>query len=291
MTRTIARAVARAFLCVMASAVPPCLMAAGAGKVPIDPAWAADPIWDDGKAEISLYSAERMIEGRTRAHDLTMIVVKEAFSDEGHVKADPPYGGRAITTVMKMNLASTIPADNYRYQFLTSIFVRRDDIRSLVKATVGSQEWCGNTFKEILFPDGRARIHAHSYFDGQGEIDQDLALGADGLLDEQLLIALRAAALPQGGSVKVRIADPITSNTAAPVLVRDADLSLAGIEDLETPLGRTRARRYLVERDGGGVATYWIEESAPRSLLKMIGGDGRTMLLTGRERRDYWTRR
>src|SRR5207249_10793929 len=119
--------------------------------------------------------------------------------------------------------------------------------------------------------------------------DQELALGGDTLLDEQLLITLRAAAISGSGSLRVRVADPITTNDAPPVVVRDAELSMAGTEDLETPLGRLRALRFLLKRDGGALATYWIQESAPRSLLKMIGEDGRMMLLTRRERRDYWT--
>jgi len=261
------------------------------GGLPVDPAWAADPIWDDGLAEVSLYDAERVVYGKPRAYELRMIVVKEDLSDDQHVKADPPYAGRALTGVLKMNLAATIQTDNYPYQYLTSIFVRRDDVRALVKATVGSQEWCGNTFKEVITWDGPPRIHAHSYFEGQGDVEHPLPLDGTGLLDEQLLLVLRAATVPDGSEWTVRVADTMTTNNGKEVAVRETRLSSAGTESLVTPLGRVTAHRYRLTQEGGESATYWIDVAPPRSVMRMESSDGRRLILKERARRDYWTRR
>jgi hypothetical protein len=262
-----------------------------AERLPVDRSWAADPSWDDGRAEVSVYAAERVIDGKPRPHELRMIVVKEDFADDLHVKADPPLAGRAVTTVLKLNLVATVPTDDYAYQFLTSVFVRRDEVTRLVKATVGSQEWCGNTFKEIVTWGGPPRVHFHSYFDAQADGERPLALGDDGLLDEQLLVALRSIALPEGKSVRLRVADPITTNRAGPEESRDATLASAGADAVETPLGRIPARRYVLRRVGGGESTYWVESAAPRSIVRVESSDGTRMLLRERARRDYWTRR
>ncbi len=263
---------------------------AAGGPLPIDPSWSADPIWDDGLAEVSVYDAERVIYGKTRPHTALLIVVKEDLSDASHVKADPPHEGRALTTVLKMNLVATVPTENYAYHFLGSFFVRRDDVRRLVKATVGSQEWCGNTFKEIVSWGGTPRIHSHSYFDSQGDGEQPLPTGEDGLLDEQILMVVRAAAIPEGGSVPLRVADPIIDNTAKAVSLHEATLTAGALEDVTSPAGRFRARRFVLRRGTGEETSYWVESAFPRALVRMEAFDGRRMILRERSRRDYWSR-
>lgn len=292
MSRIPRRALRRSALPIaLGAALLPAPAAALAEKLPIDPAWAADASWDDGLAEVSLYAAERVIYGKPRPHDLRMIVVKEDFDAGRHVKADPPYEGRSLAAVLKLNLAASVPTENYPYQFLTSIFLRRDDLGRLVKATVGSQEWCGNTFIEIVTWGGPPRIHFHSYFDARADGEEAIALGRDGLLDEQLLVAIRSVVLPEGARVKLRVADPVTSNQAKPLQMHDADLAAAGVEDVATSFGRLPARRYDLKRGDGSATSYWVETAAPRALVRMESFDGRKMLLKERARRDYWSRR
>jgi hypothetical protein len=260
-------------------------------ELPVDPSWAQDTVWDDGLAEVSVYDAETVVYGIPRAHQMTMILVKEDLSNETRVKADPPYEGRKLTSVLKLNLVSTVPTENYPYHFLASIFVRRDDVRRLVKATVGSQEWCGNTFKEILPGAGGARLHHHSYFDGEGDGESDLPLGPDGLLSEQLLVALRASSLVEGASVRLRVADPIVDNRARPVKVRAADLLAGPVERVDAQGGTTRTcRRFDLRFAGGGAASYWIETGDRRAVVRMSSTDGSKLTLKEQRRRNYWSR-
>lgn len=260
-----------------------------ADELPVDPSWAADGVWDDGQAEVSLYDAERTIYGKARPHQLIMVVVKEDLSD-ARVKADPPYEGKKLASVLKLNLVSTVQTENYPYHFLASIFVRRNDVRRLVKATIGSQEWCGNTFKEILPGTGGTRIHHHSYFDGEGDGESDLPLGSDGLLNEQLLVALRASSLAEGRHVRLRVADPIVTNRAKPVRVRDADLLAGPVEAVDAPAGRRTCRRFDLRFAEGETASYWIETGGRRALVRMSSPDGSKLLLREQRRRDYWSR-
>ncbi|MBI3449776.1 MAG: hypothetical protein HY049_12775 [Acidobacteria bacterium] len=268
----------------------PAAAAGGTPGVPIDPSFAADPIWDDGLAEVATYAAQRTIYGAARDHELTAILVKEDFSDAAHVKADPPYEGRALTTVLKLNLVAGIPTENYTYHFLTSVYVARADVSRLVKATAGIQEWCGNTFKEIVTWGGAPSLHYHSYFDGQGDGERPLDLGGGALLDEQLLVVARAAALVPGAPARVRVLDPITAGGASGLDSREATLSVEGEEDVAVPAGVFHARRIVLREASAVRATYWVEGSGARALVRMEAIDGRRLLLKSRARRDYWSR-
>ena len=94
-------------------------------------AWAADKLWDDGLAEVAEYRGARVIYGAARPHRAVLIVVKEDFGDDLQVKADR-FEGRQLTTVLKLNWQASIPTPNYDYHYLTSVFVRRADLRSVV---------------------------------------------------------------------------------------------------------------------------------------------------------------
>ena len=68
-----------------------------------DSAWARDPLWDDGKAEVAIYEAREIRYGRPHESRAVFIVVKEDFHRELLVKADPPYEGKQLIPVLKLN--------------------------------------------------------------------------------------------------------------------------------------------------------------------------------------------
>src|SRR3989304_1678639 len=68
-----------------------------------DSPWARDPLWDDGRAEVSLYDARRPQYGKIESYQAVFIVVKEDFHRELLVKADPPYEGKPLLPVLKLN--------------------------------------------------------------------------------------------------------------------------------------------------------------------------------------------
>lgn len=262
--------------------------------LPIDPAFAASPVWDDGKAEVAHYEAHRVVYGIDRSFETTLITVKEEFDARTAVKADEPYEGRTLTTVLKLNIVSRIPTTNYPYDYLTSIFVRRDDPRVLVKAAGSSQEWCGTTFKEVVTWDGPPRLLFHSYFDGQADGSHPIELDTGRLLEDQLLLVMRAVAPPSGEGTLVAVHESLISNAVprAPA-ARLLSLVNAGEETVLTPAGRFETTRYDL-RDGtakaGAVLSYWIEKASRRALVRFTAADGRSLLLKEITRRDYWSR-
>ena len=260
-------------------------------KLPLNLEWAASTVWDDGLAEVSVYDAKRMIYGKPRPHTLRVILVKEEFDVRALVKSDPPYEGKETTTVLKLNLVSSVPTDNYPYNFLASIFMDRFDVTRLVKATMSSQEWCGNTFKEVIPQGGSWQLHYHSYFDGEADGSRTVEAGAGFLLEEQILVAARAAALAAGESASFKVAESLLTNRASGLVFRDAALSGGHVELVETPLGSFEARRLDLTIEGGGSARYWVGQDPERILVKVENSGGFEMVLRERSRRDYWTRK
>lgn len=253
-----------------------------------DAAWSRDAMWDDGKAEVSLYEAKRPQYSKIRSYEALLIVVKEEFNAKLNVKADPPFEGKAILPVMKLNAVHSYWTDNYPYHFLLSAFVRRDDSTQLVKMALGSQEWCGNTYKEVRSAGGRAELESHSYFDGEGDTVKPLDLRAGDLLEDQLPLALRALKFAPGLRIERRILPSLISNSMRrPGEWVQSTIAVAGEEKVVTGAGTFDAWRLEV-KVGDLAQTWWMERAAPHAVLKVESGDGRALLLKSRVRRAYW---
>lgn len=263
------------------------------GALPIDPSWSRDPIWDDGLAEVAHYDAHRKVYGLERSFETVLITVKEDFDLKRAVKADPPFEGRELATVLKLNIISRIQTDNYPYNYMTSIFVRRDDPRRLVKMAGSSQEWCGTTFKEVVTSDGPSRLVFHSYFDGQADGSYPMPLEGGALLDGQLLIVARAAALEKSVRYIVPLYDSLITNSVRAPEAKSVTILLAGDEEITTPAGRFQTRRIdVLPATGSGppLMSWWIEKEGRRALVRFEAADGRSLSLKQISRRDYWSR-
>ncbi len=252
-----------------------------------DPAWARDSLWDDGQAEVSLYEAKRPQYGKVETYEAVFIVVKEDFNPQLLVKADPPFEGKQLLPVLKLNAAHSYWTPNYPYHYLASVFVRRDDPTTLVKLTVGSQEWCGNTFKEVK-AGARPELTFHTYWDSEGDGTRPLDLRPGDLLEEQLPLVLRGLAFAPGLEVRRRVLPSLISNKLgkAPQFL-DATITVAGEETVSTPARRIATWKVVV-KFGDVQETWWFEKAAPHALVKMESSDGRAWLLKARTRKPYW---
>jgi len=267
-----------------------------------DPAWAADSLWDDGQAEVALYEARRPQYGKIESYEAVFIVVKEDFNPRLNVKADPPYENKKLLPVLKLNAIHSYWTDNYPYHYLLSVFVRRDDPASLVKLTLGSQEWCGNTFKEVSTAGGRAELHFHSYFDAEGDSARALELRPGDLLEDQLALVLRGLRFAPGLELHRRILPTLISNKLGPASVfLDATIKVIGdeglVQSVPCPAGTGGASGMCVShyeawkiqvKFGEIRQTWWFEKAAPHTLLKMESSDGRAWVLKARTRKPYW---
>jgi len=271
------------------------LALAAAALLPIDASWSRAAVWDDGRAEVAHYEAHRKVYGTDRAFEAVLITVKEEFNRALGVKADPPYEGKDIATVLKMNIIGRIQTENYPYSYMTSVFVSCDDPRSLVKLSQSSQEWCGTTFKEVVTWDGPPHMVFHSYFDGQADGRHPLALKDGALLEEQLFLVLRAAALKPSERYSFPLFDSLVTNSVKPPIAGPVEAVLGGEETLATPAGsfptqRIELRGVRSPSAAAPLLTFWIENRGARALVKFSAADGRTLLLKEISRRDYWSR-
>lgn len=273
----------------VATPLPPESPAARADAAAVyDSSWARDPVWDDGQAELTLYEARRPQYGKLESYEAVFLVVKEDFNPQLYVKADPPFEGKKLLPVLKLNAVHSYWTDNYPYHFLASVFVRRDDPTALVKFTLGSQEWCGNTFKEMKTWGSRPELVFHSYFDGQGDASRLLDLRPGDLLEDQLPLALRTLNFAPDLELRRRILPSLISNNLRePPQFVDSTISVVGEEAVETRAGRYPAWKVRVQM-GKLQQTWWFEKAAPHTLLKMESSDGRAWLLKSRTRKPYW---
>ncbi len=263
-----------------------------AAGLPIDAAWAADALWDDGLAEVARYDAVRTIYGKPRRHELVAITVKEDLDPRLLVKSDD-RAALDVRPVLKLNLFQRIETESYPYHFLTSVFVERADPRRFVKETSSSQEWCGNTFQELLAVDGETRLAFHSYWDGEGDGESRFPNPADGILEDGLLVALRAAKLAPGSEARVRLfpsrIDNKVTRHGSPAWTA-ATIAAVGEEIVETEAGALDTIRFEVRHEGGRTDRYWVEKAPPRIVVRFdqSGLDGRSGTLKNRSRSAYW---
>ena len=257
-----------------------------------NPLWSLDRIWDDGLAEVAIYEAERVIYGKSWPHEETRILVAEPMETSRHVKAEPPYAGKSILPVLKYNIVTRVQTKNYPYQLMSSLFIDRSAPERVVKATFSSQEWCGQTFKDLQLYHNPPRFTANSYWAGQAIIDQPLEWAEGTLLEDQLAVSLRALSLAEGEEISIRMLPSQIGNRApAPQIIP------AVIQRLK-PTGELQAGSdtwdpgervvYEIRGEGGFEATYEFAIKPPHVLLQYAHSDGRRGTLKSLQRRAYW---
>jgi hypothetical protein len=245
-------------------------------------AWAMGKYWDDGLAEVAVYDAERVIYKKKRAFEYVQITVKEEFNQEFNVKTDD-YKRTDLFPVMKINQFCSIPADQYPYHYLTSLFFRRDQPVALYKMTTSAQEWCGNTFKSIVDDGVNFEMWHHSYWDGQGDNSRDLR--RDIFLEDALPYTLRALKFEQLPAFSLVVLDLQQTNHAKPPVYYEAQLRTteAAAADVAEPAWRV-AVRLAPDREN----VYWFAKSYPNILLRQTTWDGRSLRLKSTRRYAYW---
>ncbi|MGI9558626.1 MAG: hypothetical protein ACR2NQ_03010 [Thermodesulfobacteriota bacterium] len=155
--------------------------------------------WYAGKAEITSYGLSQARYGEKHPGYAVLIFVTEDFSRSKHVKLDNPSsaGGDAVR-VLKLNLVKKFNTGVYRYSTMSSVFtpVEGKDPRTL-KATLSSQEWCGNVFAQLNLKGNRYRARTYSYFESDG--DRNFKIPGAFLEDEIWTRArINPASLPTG---------------------------------------------------------------------------------------------
>ena len=247
-----------------------------------DQGWAMRKYWEDGLAEVATYDAERIIYKKNRAYIFTMITVKEEFNQQFKVKTDD-YKRVDLFPVMKINQFCDIPAEQYPYHYLTSLFFRRDQPVALYKMTSSSQEWCGNTFKAIVDDGVNFEETYDSYWDGQGQGNRDLR--RDAFVEDALPYTLRALKFTELPTFPLKVLDLQQTNQVKPPHYYEARLSTTAAPAGEAP---EPAWRVAVKLAANRENVYWFAKAYPNMLLRQTTWDGRNLRLKATRRYAYW---
>jgi hypothetical protein len=259
---------------------------AGTSGAPPNP-FAAHSLWDDGRAEVNAYEALQRRYGALRPFTAYHIVVKEDFSRAQLVKADPGHDPDDLVTVIKMNQVLEFQTGIYSYHQMASTFFDRSTM-DLLKFSLTSFEWCGNTYKEYTRRDGKARLHVHTYWDNQAEATYDLPVGPDVVFYDQVPLWVRS--LPQtAGTVRALrlIPSQIHSQGSRPE-VRSAVLRASGEETIESPAGTFPALRWELKVEGEPPDLFWTAREFPHLLVAWDKPDGGRYRLMWTQRLAYW---
>lgn len=247
--------------------------------------WGRDSLWNDNRAEVAIYDAERVVDGKTRKYQNQLIVTREDLREDTLVKANDPKKQK-VMRAFKLNQVDKFDTDNYPQNYLTSVFVAADDLRHVLKITVGAQEWVGNVFK--VYRDGN--LTWYSYKDGEADQSARLELGENDYFEDQLVLALRGLAFKNDVSMKIRVWNSLATNEGVVPAVEDVVLTISEGEKVRGRFGSLPTWKVVLQYPNGS-DTYWFEKASPNILVKMETRDGRKRLLYGRARWSYWDKR
>lgn len=246
----------------------------GSDKAPL---WLQHPTWDEGLAEVTLYDGTQIKYGITRPTSLEIITVREHFDPAKLVKTSPA-ADKATLPIMKVNLTRRTRTGVYEYLQMASVFQHRDTA-DLVKASVVSAEWCGNSHVLIepteASSDAPLQVRISNYFDDGGTSTASLPAGVR--LHEELIPFLRQHLRDLSPGDTLEVARPFLSNK--PALAIDTvriDTIENGIVTLAFP-----GHRETFEFDG-------TQSLAPLKAWRHSNGD--TLTLRKRTFMDYWNK-
>jgi len=244
------------------------------------------PLWDDGKAEMSLYDVEEPRYGTARRFEARMIVVKEDLRVDTHVKSDRGPVPGETQEVLKLNHIRMIPTGAYDYHQMLSVYLERASLRP-VKLSMAHFESCGITFVEILAGSDALRHVSHSYWDGEADRALSIPFATDDLLRDALPLQLRGMDLAKPGSRKVKVLpSQISGKVAQPALV-SMDLRFKPARRIQVPAGAFDV--YEVELEGPeGKERFFFEVSFPHRLIRMETAASGVYVLRKSLRLDYW---
>lgn len=257
-------------------------------------------MWSDGQAELAGYDLTFNRYGQNRRGVAVTIFVSETFSNSLRVKADDgKHPDSDLYPVMKLNLVEDYQTGIYDYNDMTSAFVTLAAVNgrpagSLTKVASSSQEWCGQTFQEVLFDANKVRYTQHSYFDGEADQQRELANPSEGVSEDQFLLWARHMAQPfltRGESKTVPMLKGLRTTRQAHKPLAWSNVKLTWQQAPATQLWdgqKVPVDVLTAEIDGDLKRTYYVEQTAPHRVIRWESSTGELATLLKSKRLKYW---
>ncbi|MCE2707951.1 MAG: hypothetical protein ACK5BR_06705 [Bacteroidota bacterium] len=158
--------------------------------------------WYQGKAEVNVFDLQQSRYGEVRPGKAVMIFVTEDFSKSKQVKLDDPEQHSSdAQKVLKLNMTREFVTGVYPYHTMLSVFtpIYEDAVAPKLSASV--TEWCGQSFTQLNFKNGKYTAQQFSYFESEGDQEQQL----DAQTEEELftLIRLNPDLVPLGNVILI----------------------------------------------------------------------------------------
>jgi hypothetical protein len=254
-----------------------------------------DQYWGDGKAEFNIYIANEVRYGERRACEIVHILVREPFSEREVVKAEPgsPVGSYPV---IKLNQILHVPTGIYVYQQMHSAFWRCDS-GDLVKATLTSNDSCGNSYKELRALGGLRgllsngwRYEWRTYWEEMSGGEENITAPNGAIFADELPLRVRMIDFGEGvsGEFPIRIGASIVNSKKDTLVFQEAAVrwkrhpdSGIGVEIFE----KMQNPKVAIERR---TAAFRLESDPPRRLLSWLREDGSTGELRQSLKIDYW---
>jgi hypothetical protein len=256
--------------------------------------------WGDDQAEVSAYRLTQMRYGEPREGEAVLIYVAEPQTRTTRVKPDPGNHPESdIYYVLKLNHLRTFQTGVYPYRIMTSSFAHVDlegDLPrgALAKVAFSAQEWCGNTFHQLILDGDKVRSRSFSYFDREADRDEVLDRPARSLIGDGLFIYVRDlfGELPPRGESQPVAYLPSAAEVRLehkPLAWSRASVSVATVpERVSVPAGSFEADVVTIESEGRPTLKFWVESAYPHRIVRWEGSDGEQAELKGSQRLAYW---
>ena len=256
--------------------------------------------WGDGNAEFNIYDAEMVRYGQSRKCEVVHILVREPFSDRELVKAEPNTRSGTYP-VIKLNQILHIPTGLYVYQQMHSAFWRCDN-GALIKATLTSNDSCGNTYKEFralgglrgLFDNGW-RYEWRTYWEGMSAGEENVNAPRGAIFADELPLRVRMIDFKVGaGHFNVDLAPTIITSKKDNVQFERREFRFRTEGDrIEVTVGRrVRPPPHVIIHEGiPRVVTddvFVLDAAPPYRLREWSKPDGTLLKLRRSLRIDYW---
>ena len=255
-------------------------------------------IWGDGQAELAGYDLTIPRYNQPRRGIAVTIFVTETFSNTLRVKADPgKHAASDQFAVMKLNLVRDYQTGIYDYNEMTSSFVALQPVNgrsagSPTKISFSRQEWCGNTYHQLLFDAKAIRAARHSYFDGDGDGQRALDYPAGGVAEDTLwqwARGMAAPALVPGESRTVPFLRALPSAKGIEAAWSTAALFRAlKPQSITVPAGTFTVEVVSVHLPDKETRTFYLEKASPHRIVKWESSTGEHAELVKSDRMKYW---
>lgn len=257
--------------------------------------WRDDPSWNQGKAEWAVYDAQRVIYDKPRNYEATIFTNKQVMDPNTTTKAanaDMPGG----VEVFKHNVSEMIETDNYIYRFLTTSFVRTDDM-SVFKISSSSQEDCGSTYRQVTARDGQITARQFGYFPDEGSSMASFQMTDNLLFHDALTVALRDFPFETADTTDaqhVALVQDLTDTHWVKLTPSGAMLEYVGTEQIRVPYGMMQTFHIRLRHNEIGGATeshyyFAVDPELCHVLVQYVGPFGLRYRLKSLDWWAYWS--